>query len=108
MLCLTNWDGNDLGKHDVFLDIEKRFGFYEEIRHAPAFFFETKNDTNDRALNDIFVCLLGFNWEGYLFSDEKDTFIWMADEVIEIHMMSHIKAQQIQGLLNRLNIKTIN
>ena len=82
LLWVTDWPLHVEDEMSLFLEL-RRDANSLILLAAPGLMFSEAGEDQTRLVHFVYL-ILAFNWEGFLLHGDRSSYIWLADEVIEV------------------------
>lgn len=107
LVWITSWATYHENEKEVFENFRQRYGEHRWLMQAPGHLFDTTNKEDVSLLAQTLLFMTGFNWEGFVLQGDRQSNIWMADEVIETNTQSEEKDKEVAAIIDELYIKAM-
>jgi len=77
LLRMTEWPISTDLEMQIFLEWRQRQGCHSRLLDAPGHFFPAGDDVVAR--KQLIFLLFAYNWEGYVYTADNRSFVWLAD-----------------------------
>ena len=97
MLWVTDWPLYLEDEMSLFLEL-RRDANSRILLAAPGLTFSEAPEDQARLVHFVYL-VLAFNWEAFLLNGDRSSYIWLADEVIEVVSNDRQRVAELQETL---------
>ena len=88
----------------IFVETRKQHAEHRPLIETPGCLFETLSGENEMSLTQMVNLMFAFNFEGFLFAEDKSVTIWLADEIVELAWSTEAITTQFEKTVDGLQI----
>lgn len=107
-LWVTSWALYSEKEREVFDSFRQSHGEHRWLIDAPGHLLDLSGSGERWILAEILLFMMAFNWEGFVIQGNKETIIWMADEIIEIVAQKSDANEFSRKIIHDLDLKVVD